>query len=325
EQACYTGPAGTEGVGTCVAGTKLCALDGTCGVCVGEVLPIIEGFSCINQEADVNCNSQLDYLEAVCLSSCPEGTIFDDTLGQCKAPACEEAWACGDWSACVAETQTRTCTDANLCGTELTKPLESQACEFTASGGGGGGSSGEGLSVSSSGGGSSGGGGGRGGSYSSGAIIQNVLSPSIAGNGICEKGESAANVCFDCACASGYTCAGNSCVLASSSNNVLQPSTDIVINAKLPNKMFGKQTHFKVPGALAGLGGLTVFLMLASYIKLHRKNAVRSTSASETPPKSLQKYIQKELAEGYSADEVKARLAEAGWQEEQINDAFKNK
>ncbi len=39
-QACYDGPTGTEGVGTCKAGTQTCDADGgSWGPCVGEVLP----------------------------------------------------------------------------------------------------------------------------------------------------------------------------------------------------------------------------------------------------------------------------------------------
>lgn len=40
ERACYTGPAGTEGVGLCKAGTQRCAADGKgFGPCTGEMLP----------------------------------------------------------------------------------------------------------------------------------------------------------------------------------------------------------------------------------------------------------------------------------------------
>ncbi len=38
-RACYSGPAGTERVGACVAGLRLCRADGTYGECVGERLP----------------------------------------------------------------------------------------------------------------------------------------------------------------------------------------------------------------------------------------------------------------------------------------------
>jgi len=48
---------------------------------------------------------------------------------------CYESWSCTEWSTCVGGTQTRTCTDANNCGTTANKPAESQSC--TVGGGGG--------------------------------------------------------------------------------------------------------------------------------------------------------------------------------------------
>jgi len=42
---------------------------------------------------------------------------------------CTENWSCTEWSVCVNNTQTRTCTDANACGTTVNKPAESQSCE----------------------------------------------------------------------------------------------------------------------------------------------------------------------------------------------------
>jgi hypothetical protein len=41
--ACYDGPAGTEGVGSCKAGSKTCAFDGASfGPCAGAILPVVE-------------------------------------------------------------------------------------------------------------------------------------------------------------------------------------------------------------------------------------------------------------------------------------------
>jgi PGF-pre-PGF domain-containing protein len=48
------------------------------------------------------------------------------------AIACIENWSCTEWSACVANQQTRTCTDANNCGTTADKPAESRECLLTA-------------------------------------------------------------------------------------------------------------------------------------------------------------------------------------------------
>jgi hypothetical protein len=54
---CYTGPSGTEGVGTCVGGTRVCLGDETWGACTGEVTPRAE--VCING-LDENCSGQAD-------------------------------------------------------------------------------------------------------------------------------------------------------------------------------------------------------------------------------------------------------------------------
>jgi len=50
---------------------------------------------------------------------------------------CVESWSCTEWSSCSGGTKTKTCTDANSCGTTNDKPATSQSC--TSGGGGGGG------------------------------------------------------------------------------------------------------------------------------------------------------------------------------------------
>jgi hypothetical protein len=52
---CYTGPAGTEGVGACHAGTQAC-VGGSFGACIGEVVPAAE----ICNEVDDDCNGRTD-------------------------------------------------------------------------------------------------------------------------------------------------------------------------------------------------------------------------------------------------------------------------
>ena len=54
-QSCYTGPSGTEGVGTCVSGNQICA-GGVWGPCEGEVLPSVE----VWDGSDNNCNGLVD-------------------------------------------------------------------------------------------------------------------------------------------------------------------------------------------------------------------------------------------------------------------------
>jgi hypothetical protein len=56
-QACYTGAAGTAGVGPCKGGTQTCDSSGQWGPCQGEVIP--RGEVCGNS-ADDNCNGAVD-------------------------------------------------------------------------------------------------------------------------------------------------------------------------------------------------------------------------------------------------------------------------
>ncbi|MFA6526488.1 MAG: hypothetical protein WCT26_03720 [Candidatus Buchananbacteria bacterium] len=41
---------------------------------------------------------------------------------------CSENWTCGAWSSCAYGKSYRTCWDQNLCGTAISKPIESQTC-----------------------------------------------------------------------------------------------------------------------------------------------------------------------------------------------------
>ena len=50
------------------------------------------------------------------------GKVVDNETG------CTEDWSCDDWTTCADDLQSRTCTDANSCETEESKPDESQAC-----------------------------------------------------------------------------------------------------------------------------------------------------------------------------------------------------
>jgi hypothetical protein len=57
---CYEGPAGTVGVGTCIAGQKLCQPDGlSFGPCVGQVLPAAEVCAAGNTD-DENCDGAIN-------------------------------------------------------------------------------------------------------------------------------------------------------------------------------------------------------------------------------------------------------------------------
>jgi len=54
--------------------------------------------------------------------------ISGETLAAIAPPICTENWSCPDWSECVNNKQTRTCTDLNACGTTVNKPAETQDC-----------------------------------------------------------------------------------------------------------------------------------------------------------------------------------------------------
>lgn len=92
-RACYTGPAGTQGVGLCAPGTETCEASGMFGACVGETTPATE--VCNGQDDD--CDGDVDedaggstwYLDAdgdgfgepgsgVVACSPPAGTVSND-------------------------------------------------------------------------------------------------------------------------------------------------------------------------------------------------------------------------------------------------------
>jgi hypothetical protein len=86
---CYTGPAGTEGVGLCKPGTAMCSADGTSmGPCVGDVVPALE--TCATP-GDDNCNGVANEsgpgcgcqpgTQQVCYTG-PAGTLG---VGTCKS------------------------------------------------------------------------------------------------------------------------------------------------------------------------------------------------------------------------------------------------
>jgi hypothetical protein len=84
-ESCYTGPAGTSGVGPCKAGTKTCASDGkSWGPCTGQVLPASEASACQDQ-VDNDCNGRVDCMDAAC-SAAPAccvpstGGTVDETI-----------------------------------------------------------------------------------------------------------------------------------------------------------------------------------------------------------------------------------------------------
>jgi hypothetical protein len=67
------------------------------------------------------------------------GSIF--VLFGDNESSCVEAWSCSSWSDCDDETQTRSCTDLNSCGTEFFRPVLERDCDDDDDNGSGGSSS----------------------------------------------------------------------------------------------------------------------------------------------------------------------------------------
>ena len=105
--ACYTGPAGTLGVGACMAGTKQCDSQGTAyGACVGEITPLAE--TC-NTTADDDCDGQVNESGAGCVctpgatKSCYTGPAGTVNVGICKAGVATcDVWG-QSWGPCADE------------------------------------------------------------------------------------------------------------------------------------------------------------------------------------------------------------------------------
>ena len=73
------------------------------------------------------------------------GNFYTSALS--GATDCTENWSCTAWTDCVGGSQTRTCTDSNSCGTETSKPAESQSCTDESGSGSSGSSSGSYVST----------------------------------------------------------------------------------------------------------------------------------------------------------------------------------
>ena len=86
---CYTGPAGTQGVGACQSGLKTCNAEGTAyGPCVGDVTPQPE--TC-DTPVDDDCNGQVNEGGAGCVclpnsaTSCYTGPAGTQGVGACQS------------------------------------------------------------------------------------------------------------------------------------------------------------------------------------------------------------------------------------------------
>ncbi len=100
-QSCYDGPAGTEGVGTCAAGTQTC-VDGQWGECVGQVMPkpgACNEASCTG-EPNPGCTCVVGATE-----DCYDGSAGTAGVGSCVAGTrtCESTSSGSTWGACEGE------------------------------------------------------------------------------------------------------------------------------------------------------------------------------------------------------------------------------
>ncbi|HUB09845.1 MAG TPA: MopE-related protein [Myxococcales bacterium] len=99
EQACYDGPAGTEGVGLCKGGNQLCQ-NGSWSACNGEVVPASGFCDGLDHECDgqpSTCEACSDGQVQPCYTG-PNGTLG---VGLCKAGT--ETCADGGWGPCDGE------------------------------------------------------------------------------------------------------------------------------------------------------------------------------------------------------------------------------
>ncbi len=106
EQSCYTGPAGTEGVGQCSAGTQACLGAQGWGACQGDVTPTTETCDGYDQDCDgVADNDEFDPSNPACLDpndpSCTDPCADDPVCGETGQCQCQ-AWPNGTWE-CVLE------------------------------------------------------------------------------------------------------------------------------------------------------------------------------------------------------------------------------
>ncbi len=111
--ACYPGPAGTDGVGTCAGGAMICNADGTgYGACVGAVTPTDE---LCGDNLDTDCDGAVDET-CVCApgstTACYDGPPGTEGVGSCRGGTATCNAAGTGYGACVGEVTP----EASTCG-----------------------------------------------------------------------------------------------------------------------------------------------------------------------------------------------------------------
>lgn len=101
-QPCYTGPLGTEGVGSCAPGVETCDDAGTWGACEDDVVPVVE--TCDGSDDD--CDREVDE-GCECTPGetqpCYSGPAGTEGVGECAAGT-QTCTAAALWSECEDET-----------------------------------------------------------------------------------------------------------------------------------------------------------------------------------------------------------------------------
>jgi len=138
EVPCYSGPDGTQGVGLCHGGTRICPQNGDCtSQCSGQVLPTVE----VCDGKDNNCDGKVDEdLLNACGGCSPLAGKPGDACGECGALYCTglDTLACASAAAtighqCVADNG---CPGTFACSNSVTNcvpSLQPDACGFCSS------------------------------------------------------------------------------------------------------------------------------------------------------------------------------------------------
>jgi hypothetical protein len=120
-RSCYSGPAGTAGVGICAYGTQTCGNDATWGACVGEVLPQTE----ICNNLDDDCNGVIDngfdkQHDVNNCGTCGNVCQFPNAVASCTNGICGIASCNAGWGDCDGDPsngcEDDTSNDPNNCG-----------------------------------------------------------------------------------------------------------------------------------------------------------------------------------------------------------------
>lgn len=101
-QACYSGPAGTEGRGICQGGTRTCQYDAASGTygfsaCVGQVLPAVEDCNGL----DDDCDGVAD--DGIAPQPCYSGPAGTEGVGTCHGGTMACLAGQGRWDICLNE------------------------------------------------------------------------------------------------------------------------------------------------------------------------------------------------------------------------------